>query len=201
MTASRTPVPPMQEAYLPSTGITSSVWGHTTQVTISGFLMHFKSSNISQVCWSGAVKTLSFHSRSGSAVAPLVGSLYFLPFSYSLFFSLGPLLKDWACLQGVHAVQLWRVDQESEGTSHHQQLQAGDRGLDGWGVQTVLLHQVTHSGWLFLSVIVFREPTGKYVGMGNITDQLELKKSLQCKSFDWFIKNVAYDMVEKVKGF
>lgn len=42
-----------------------------------------------------------------------------------------------------------------------------------------------------------REPTGKYVGMGNITEQLELKKNLQCKSFDWFIKNVAYDMVEK----
>ena len=34
--------------------------------------------------------------------------------------------------------------------------------------------------------------------MGNITKQLELKKDLQCKSFDWFIKNVAYDMVEKV---
>lgn len=42
-----------------------------------------------------------------------------------------------------------------------------------------------------------REPTAKYAEMGNITAQLEMKKSLQCKSFDWFLKNVAYDMVEK----
>ena len=35
--------------------------------------------------------------------------------------------------------------------------------------------------------------------MGNITTQLELKKSLECKSFDWFVKNIAYDMVEKVQ--
>ena len=34
--------------------------------------------------------------------------------------------------------------------------------------------------------------------MGNITAQLELKKNLECKSFDWFINNIAYDMLEKV---
>ena len=43
-----------------------------------------------------------------------------------------------------------------------------------------------------------REPSARYAGMGNITAQLELKKSLECKSFDWFINNVAYDMLEKV---
>jgi len=42
-----------------------------------------------------------------------------------------------------------------------------------------------------------REPSARYAGMGNITAQLELKKSLECKSFDWFINNVAYDMLEK----
>lgn len=42
-----------------------------------------------------------------------------------------------------------------------------------------------------------REPSAKYADMGNITAQLELKKNLECKSFDWYIKNVAYDMVEK----
>ena len=44
-----------------------------------------------------------------------------------------------------------------------------------------------------------REPSARYAGMGNITAQLELKKSLECKSFDWFINNVAYDMLEKVQ--
>ena len=42
-----------------------------------------------------------------------------------------------------------------------------------------------------------REPTARYVDMGNITAQLELKKRLECKSFDWFMKNVAYDVLEK----
>jgi polypeptide N-acetylgalactosaminyltransferase len=46
---------------------------------------------------------------------------------------------------------------------------------------------------------LFREPSAKYAEMGNITAQLALKKNLQCKSFDWFIKNVAYDMLEKVR--
>ena len=50
-----------------------------------------------------------------------------------------------------------------------------------------------------LTISDSREPTARYAEMGNITAQLELKKSLQCKSFDWFIKNVAYDMVEKVE--
>ena len=51
-----------------------------------------------------------------------------------------------------------------------------------------------------LTISLSREPTARYAEMGNITAQLELKKSLQCKSFDWFIKNVAYDMVEKVEN-
>ena len=42
-----------------------------------------------------------------------------------------------------------------------------------------------------------REPTARYADMGNITAQLALKKELECKSFDWFMKNIAYDMLEK----
>lgn len=42
-----------------------------------------------------------------------------------------------------------------------------------------------------------REPTARYADMGNITAQLALKKELECKTFDWFIKNVAPDMLKK----
>ena len=42
-----------------------------------------------------------------------------------------------------------------------------------------------------------REPMAKYADAGNITAQLQLKKDLECKSFDWFMTNVAYDMLEK----
>ena len=56
----------------------------------------------------------------------------------------------------------------------------------------------------YLLFVIFiwnqREPSARYAGMGNITAQLELKKSLECKSFDWFINNVAYDMLEKVRS-
>ncbi|CAB4061456.1 GALNT [Lepeophtheirus salmonis] len=42
-----------------------------------------------------------------------------------------------------------------------------------------------------------REPMAKFVDMGDISEQLALKKKLNCKSFDWFMKEVAYDVLEK----
>ena len=33
--------------------------------------------------------------------------------------------------------------------------------------------------------------------MGNITEQLAMKKKMNCKSFDWFMKEVAYDVFDK----
>jgi polypeptide N-acetylgalactosaminyltransferase len=42
-----------------------------------------------------------------------------------------------------------------------------------------------------------REPLARYLDMGDISDQLAMKEKLQCKSFQWYMDNVAYDMVEK----
>lgn len=42
-----------------------------------------------------------------------------------------------------------------------------------------------------------REPFARMVDMGDISEQLALKKNLKCKSFDWFMKEVAYDIFEK----
>lgn len=42
-----------------------------------------------------------------------------------------------------------------------------------------------------------REPTARFLDMGNITQQLEMKKRLNCKSFAWFMKEVAYDVLDK----
>ena len=33
--------------------------------------------------------------------------------------------------------------------------------------------------------------------MGDISEQLALKKQMNCKSFDWFMKEVAYDILDK----
>ena len=37
----------------------------------------------------------------------------------------------------------------------------------------------------------------RFLDMGDITSQLEMKNRLQCKSFQWFMDNVAFDMLRK----
>ena len=42
-----------------------------------------------------------------------------------------------------------------------------------------------------------REPLARFVDMGDISEQVALKTRMNCKSFDWFMKEVAYDIFEK----
>ena len=42
-----------------------------------------------------------------------------------------------------------------------------------------------------------REPLARYLDHGDITKQLEMKKRLNCKSFAWFMENVAPDQLLK----
>ncbi|KAK6640459.1 hypothetical protein RUM44_012153 [Polyplax serrata] len=42
-----------------------------------------------------------------------------------------------------------------------------------------------------------REPLARYLNMGDISPQLELKKRLKCKSFKWFMEEVAPDLLTK----
>lgn len=42
-----------------------------------------------------------------------------------------------------------------------------------------------------------REPLAQYLDMGDISQQLALKEKLQCKSFQWFMDNVAFDVLDK----
>lgn len=42
-----------------------------------------------------------------------------------------------------------------------------------------------------------REPLARYVDMGDISQQLALKENLKCKSFDWFMNEIAYDVFDK----
>jgi hypothetical protein len=42
-----------------------------------------------------------------------------------------------------------------------------------------------------------REPLARYLDMGDISEQLAMKERLKCKSFEWFMDNVAYDVYDK----
>lgn len=42
-----------------------------------------------------------------------------------------------------------------------------------------------------------REPLARFVDHGDISEQLALKKRMNCKSFTWFMKEVAYDVLDK----
>lgn len=42
-----------------------------------------------------------------------------------------------------------------------------------------------------------REPTARYLDMGDISEQVALKDKLKCKDFRWYMENVAYDVYDK----
>lgn len=42
-----------------------------------------------------------------------------------------------------------------------------------------------------------REPMARFLDMGDITEQKELKERLKCKSFQWYMENIAYDVLDK----
>lgn len=42
-----------------------------------------------------------------------------------------------------------------------------------------------------------REPLTRKYDAGDISQQVALRKKLNCKPFSWFMENVAYDVLEK----
>lgn len=42
-----------------------------------------------------------------------------------------------------------------------------------------------------------REPQIRQLEVGDISQQVAIRNKLQCKSFKWFMENVAYDLVKK----
>lgn len=42
-----------------------------------------------------------------------------------------------------------------------------------------------------------RKPHYRDIEPGDLTQQLAIRKKLNCKSFDWFMKEVAFDLVLK----
>ncbi len=54
--------------------------------------------------------------------------------------------------------------------------------------------------WLddeFKEYFYAREPNIRGYPIGNITEQLDFKKRHHCKSFKWFMDNIAYEVYDK----
>jgi len=42
-----------------------------------------------------------------------------------------------------------------------------------------------------------RQPLARFIDHGDISEQIALKEQLKCKSFDWFMREIAYDVFDK----
>lgn len=45
--------------------------------------------------------------------------------------------------------------------------------------------------------LYLRRPKYRTLEVGDLSAQLEIRERLQCKSFDWFMKNIAFDLPKK----
>ena len=61
-----------------------------------------------------------------------------------------------------------------------------------------LLHRRVIETWFdpdYKEYFYTREPLARFVDMGDISEQLAMKERMKCKSFDWFMKEVALSLI------
>lgn len=125
------------------------------------------------------------------------------------FFELGgydPGLKIWGAEQYELSFKVWQCGGTLEWVpcSHVGHIYRGPRVSSGGNThahphQTVINHLRVASVWMdeYKEYYYIREPQIRKLDIGNITDQLAVRDRLQCKSFKWFMENVAYDQPKK----
>ncbi|XP_028967008.1 N-acetylgalactosaminyltransferase 7 [Galendromus occidentalis] len=74
----------------------------------------------------------------------------------------------------------------------------GDLGKKRKGPLIVINYKRVVEVWFdeYKEYFYTREPMARDYDAGNLTQQLELRKRLQCRPFSWFMKEIAYDVLK-----
>ncbi|VDK36989.1 unnamed protein product [Taenia asiatica] len=133
----------------------------------------------------------------------MAGGLFAI--STKWFWELGgydPGLAIWGCEQYEISFKIWMcggrmVDTPCSRIGH---IYRGKANFPSAGAGDFLSRNYRRlmDVWMdnYSEYVYRRRPHLRIVDPGNITKQRELKERLHCKSFDWFMKNVAFDLTK-----
>lgn len=125
------------------------------------------------------------------------------------FFELGgydPGILIWGAEQYELSFKTWQCGGQLEWVpcSHVAHIYRGPRTESvhppqGNPHQNTINHLRLAHTWMdeYKEYYYIREPQIRNLDFGDISAQLEIRERLQCKSFKWYMENVAYDMVKK----
>ncbi|CAF0787226.1 unnamed protein product [Brachionus calyciflorus] len=125
------------------------------------------------------------------------------------FFELGgydPGIKIWGGEQYELSFKVWQCGGIVEWVpcSHVAHIYRGPRTESvhppgGNPHQTSINHMRVAEVWMdeYKEYYYIREPQIRRLDYGDISEQLAIKQKLQCKSFKWFMENIAYDLPKK----
>lgn len=125
------------------------------------------------------------------------------------FFELGgydPGIKIWGGEQYELSFKVWQCGGVVEWVpcSHVAHIYRGPRTESvhppgGNPHQTSINHMRLAEVWMdeYKEFYYIREPQIQRLDYGDLSDQKAIREKLQCKSFKWFMENVAYDLVKK----
>jgi len=125
------------------------------------------------------------------------------------FFELGgydPGIKIWGAEQYELSFKVWQCGGTLEWVpcSKVGHIYRGPRSEStaprgGNPNQNTINHMRLAEVWMdeYKEYFYIRQPNIRKLDFGDISEQLAIKEKLQCKSFDWYMKNIAYDVVKK----